>query len=164
MIAICSDTHSRHDHELEGAMLEAVTEAELVIHAGDFTSVAALEAFDQVCGDLAAVHGNADDRPVRQRLPTRRTVEADGVRIAVVHRPRGGETGLSSYGQAEDADIVVFGHTHQPTLRTTPNCVLCNPGSHAAPRGNRPGYATLVDGTVALRDMDGTVVDSTSIA
>ncbi|MFT4932116.1 MAG: putative phosphodiesterase, partial [Natronomonas sp.] len=40
---------------------------------------------------------------------------------------------------------------------------LLNPGSHATPRGGRPGYATLTptaDGlSGTLREPDGTVVD-----
>ncbi|MFW5896418.1 MAG: hypothetical protein ACOCUA_03445 [archaeon] len=45
--------------------------------------------------------------------------------------------------------------------------VLLNPGSHATPRGQRPGYATLVaseDGLAGtLREPDGTVVGRFSV-
>ncbi|MFC6719617.1 metallophosphoesterase [Natrialbaceae archaeon GCM10025810] len=155
MIAIFSDTHSVRGHELEGEAFAAAREADRVIHAGDFTSVAALEAFRGECGTLLAVHGNADDPAVADRLPTERVVEVPvgsddstdatdrTVRIAVTHRRDGGETGLAMFGRSRGADVVVFGHSHRPTVVETEDVLLLNPGSHAQPRGNRPGFAVL---------------------
>ena len=143
MIAIFSDTHSVSGHELEGAALRAAREADVVIHAGDFTSEAALEAFQEVCEVFFPVHGNADSAAVRERLPTARVVEAAGVRFGVTHRRDGGEMGLVMFGRSRDADIVVSGHSHRPRVVETEDVLLLNPGSHADPRGNRPGFAVL---------------------
>ncbi|WP_126663741.1 metallophosphoesterase [Haloterrigena salifodinae] len=170
MIAIFSDTHSGDGHELEGEALTAVREADTVIHAGDFTSEAALEAVQSECDLLYAVHGNADSAAVRERLPTARTVEAGGVRFAVTHRRDGGETGLAMFGRSRDADVVVFGHSHRPTVVETEETLLLNPGSHADPRGNRPGFAVLEeradgDGLEGeIREPDGTLVESFELA
>lgn len=168
MIAIFSDTHSTAGHELEGEALAAAREAEVVVHAGDFTSEAALEAFRDVCSRLYAVHGNADSLAVRERLPESRVVEHDGLRIALAHRREGGETGLAMFGRSHDADLVVSGHTHRPTVVETDECVLLNPGSHAQPRGNRPGFATLerTDGGFAgeIREPSGAFVESVAVA
>ena len=143
MIAIFSDTHSASGHELEGAALRAAREADVVIHAGDFTSEAALEAFQEECAVFFPVHGNADSAAVRERLPTARVVEACGVRFAVTHRRDGGGTGLAMFGRSRDADVVVSGHSHRPTVVETEDVLLLNPGSHADPRGNRPGFAVI---------------------
>ncbi|MDG5757852.1 metallophosphoesterase [Natronococcus sp. A-GB1] len=168
MIAIFSDTHSSDGHELEGKALEAARNAETVIHAGDFTSTAALEAFRAECDRLFAVHGNADSAAVRERLPTARTVEAEGVRFAVTHRREGGATGLAMFGRSRDADVVVSGHSHRPTVVETDDIVLLNPGSHVQPRGNRPGFAVLErDGdelSGEIREPDGTVLETVSVA
>lgn len=164
MIAIFSDTHSQRGHELEGAALEAARAADAVIHAGDFTTEAALDAFHEECATVFAVHGNVDDPAVRDRLPTTRVVEAAGARFAVTHRSDSGETGLTMFGRSHDADVVVFGHSHRPTVIDAEDCLLLNPGSHAQPRGNRPGFATLepagngLDGEI--REPDGTVVET----
>ncbi len=164
MIAIFSDTHSSDGHELEGAALTAAREADVVVHAGDFTAEAALEAFREECDRLFAVHGNADDAAVTERLPTGRVVEAGGARIAVTHRRDGGETGLAMFGRSRGADLVVFGHSHRPTVVETEDIVLLNPGSHAEPRGNRPGFAVLEerDGGLEgeIREPDGTVLEA----
>ncbi|ELY78882.1 metallophosphoesterase [Natrinema gari] len=168
MIAIFSDTHSSRGHELEGDALTAAREADTVIHAGDFTTEAALEAFRTECDRLYAVHGNADNGVVRDRLPTARVVEAGGVRFAVTHRRDGGETGLAMFGRSRGADVVVFGHSHRPTVVESDTVQLLNPGSHADPRGNRPGFAVLEerpDGGLAgeIRDPDGTVIETVRI-
>lgn len=163
MIAIFSDTHSSHGHELRGAALRAAQEAAAVVHAGDFTSEAALEAFQAETAALYAVSGNADDAAVTTRLPTERTIEVLGITLAVRHRPRGGEAGLALFGREREAQLVVFGHTHRPTVVDCEDVVLCNPGSHAQPRGNRPGFAVLerdgetVRGTI--REPDGTTIE-----
>lgn len=66
------------------------------------------------------------------------------------------------FGRSRDADVVISGHTHRPTLVETDDVVLLNPGSHAQPRGNRPGYATLSRTEdrlrATLRERDGTTV------
>jgi putative phosphoesterase len=164
VLAVLSDTHGSDDHRLTGRTLEAVRAADLVVHAGDFTTPAALDAHRAVAADLLAVHGNADDSAVRDRLPAARTVEALGCRLAVTHRRDGGATGLAMFGRSRAADVVVSGHTHRPSVTDAGDVVLLNPGSHAQPRGNRPAHAELrrEDGAVAgeLREPDGTLLAS----
>lgn len=163
MLAVVSDTHSTSGHELSGRTLEAVREAERLIHAGDFTTVPALEAFDEEAARLDAVFGNVDDGAVRDRLPEARTVEWEGLRIAVTHRRDGGATGLAMFGRERGADLVISGHSHRPSIARADDLVLLNPGSHAQPRGNRPGHAELeaVEEGVRcrLRQPDGTLLD-----
>lgn len=163
MIVVCSDTHGRDGHRLADQVAEDVADAELVIHAGDFVTEAALAAFEDAAEELVAVHGNVDEDAVRDRLPTERTLTIDDVRIAIVHTVDGGAAGLATFGRAHDADLVVFGHSHRPGYEWTGELGLLNPGSHAEPRQFRPGYATLeIDGGVvsgALREPDGGTVE-----
>jgi putative phosphoesterase len=170
MLVVLSDTHRREGHGLTDHLVDAVADADRVVHAGDFTTPATLAALREVAPRVDAVHGNADDPAVRERLPARRTLTYGGVRIAVTHRADGGRTGLAMVGKEAGADLVVSGHTHRPTV-VDGDPVLLNPGSHVDPRGNRPGYARLeprgdgesddatgvLDG--ALCEPDGTVVE-----
>jgi putative phosphoesterase len=167
VLVLLSDTHGTDGHRLEGRTREAVDGADLVIHAGDFTTASALDAHREAAGDLLAVHGNADDRAVRQRLPAARTVEALGLRVAVTHTRDGGATGLAMFGRSRAADVVVSGHSHRPSVTEADDLLLVNPGSHAQPRGNRPAHAELErsDGGVVgrLRQPDGTVFETFGI-
>lgn len=163
MLVVVSDTHSEDGHALRGRALDAVENADRVVHAGDFTSEAALNAFHDVSDRLLAVHGNADDDAVADRLPDARTFEYAGVRVAVTHRRRGGTTGLSLFGRQRGADLVVFGHTHRSTVVDAGAVTLLNPGSHADPRGAAAAYAELLPaerGGVSgrVRGVDGTVL------
>jgi putative phosphoesterase len=153
MLVLLSDTHGTDDHRLTGRTLEAVREADLVAHAGDFTTEAVLSAFRDLTGRFDAVHGNADRPAVSDRLPTALTFEYGGVRFAMTHRRRGGDTGLVMFGRERNANVVVHGHTHRPRFDDSGAVALLNPGSHADPRGNRPAHAELepTDGGLAGR-------------
>lgn len=167
VIAVLSDTHRTDGRGLAGRAREAVAAADRVLHAGDFTTPAVLDDFRALDARLDAVHGNADEPAVRDRLPAARTVDATGVRIALAHRRRGGETGLVMFGRERGADLVVSGHTHRPRLREGDGPAaptLLDPGSHADPRGGPATHAELRpegDGlAVTIRRRDGSVVSS----
>lgn len=167
MLTVVSDTHSTEGHALTGRTLEAVREAERVIHAGDFTTTAALDAFQEESARLDAVHGNADDAAVRDRLPEARSLDWGGLRITVTHKRNGGATGLAMFGRERGADLVISGHSHRPGVTRAGSLTLLNPGSHAQPRGNQPGHAELeetengVHGS--LRRPDGDVLEEFSL-
>ncbi|MEF8856524.1 MAG: metallophosphoesterase [Haloplanus sp.] len=144
MLVVCSDTHGTDDACLTGRTREAVAAADRVVHAGDFTTAAVLDAFRDRAAHLVAVHGNADTAAVQERLPPAATTTYAGVTIAVTHTERGGATALSLFGRQRGADLVVSGHTHRPTVETPEaGPTLLNPGSHADPRGHRAAHAEL---------------------
>jgi putative phosphoesterase len=113
------------------------------VHTGDFvslTTLAELEAYAPV----AAVHGNVDEADLRAVLPERRVVEAEGVRIGLVHDP--GPAG----GRHErlldwfpDCDVVAYGHTHLPELERVAGVWIVNPGSPTE-RRRAPGHTMTV--------------------
>ncbi|PSP77331.1 YfcE family phosphodiesterase [Halobacteriales archaeon QS_1_68_20] len=167
MLVVLSDTHRESGHGLSGPAFDAVRSADRVVHAGDFTAPAVVDALAEEAARLDAVHGNADDPAVRERLPDARVLDYGGVTVTVTHRRDGGTTGLSLFGRSRDADLVVSGHTHRPTVVGAGDVVLLNPGSHADPRGNRPAFAELepTDGGLRgrLRDVDGTTFERFSV-
>lgn len=156
MLTVVSDTHATENHRLEGRTLEAVREADLVVHAGDFHRESVLDDFYEEAETLRAVYGNNDDSAIRDRLPTERVVEYAGLRFAVSHTQRGGATALTLFGRERDADAVIFGHSHQPTIDKSGPIPLLNPGSYAQPRGNRPAHAEL-EPAVDTDEPDGTL-------
>ncbi|MFC7082016.1 metallophosphoesterase [Halorussus caseinilyticus] len=171
MITVLSDTHSRSGHELTGRAREAVKEAEVVVHAGDFTNETVLDAFESVADRLEGVYGNNATPGVRDRLPPERTFEVEGVRFVLTHGDDRSATGLSLLGRQQAADVVVFGHSHRHAASAGDDVLLLNPGSHAQPRGGVPTHAELrpVEGdgpTLAgeIRHRDGSVLETFEVA
>lgn len=168
MLVVVSDSHRESGHGLAGRTLEAVDAADVVAHAGDFVTPAALDAFQDVADRLHAVRGNADRPAVRERLPPALSFSYAGVDVAMTHRQDGGAMGLELFGRERDADLVVSGHTHRPTVATAETVTLLNPGSHADPRGNRPGHAELEAIEDGLRgrlvDTEGVVAETFAVA
>jgi putative phosphoesterase len=175
VIAVVSDTHGNSEHRLEGHTATAAREADLAIHAGDFTTESVFAAFERETADLRAVYGNNDAEALTERLPAMRVIDLasegfDGrVRIALCHGHEHSETALSLLGRQSNAALVVSGHSHQPGVIEAGDLTLLNPGSHADPRWNRPAYAEL-DATEAggldgrLREPDGTVFETFTIS
>ena len=145
VLAVLSDTHGRDDPRLEGRTAEAVDEADLVVHAGDFATAEVLEAFEARC-ELRGVYGNNDPPAVRDRLPAERVLEWAGLRIAVAHGHDHTETALTMFGRQSNADLLMVGHSHDPGFRAGASdraVPVLNPGSHADPRWYRPAHAEL---------------------
>ncbi|ESS11243.1 MAG: phosphoesterase, MJ0936 family [uncultured archaeon A07HR60] len=143
MLVLISDTHGSDTHRLEGRTLQAVRDAEVVVHAGDFCEPAVLTAFEQASKSFLGVYGNNDGDVIRSRLPESRVVEYGNTRLAVCHTRRGGRQELSLFGRQENADAVVYGHSHRPGIDEDGPIPLVNPGSHAQSRGHGLAHAEL---------------------
>jgi putative phosphoesterase len=167
MLVVCSDTHAREGHRLSPHLLEAVHDADQVLHCGDLVTAAVLDAFEAETDAFAAVAGNNDTPAVRERIPRTRVVEWEGVRLAMAHGHEHTRTSLALFGRQSNADLVLVGHSHRPAFERLGEVPVLNPGSHADPRWHRPGYAALrrEDGALVgeLREPDGTHIESVSV-
>ena len=130
-IAIISDTHlPKGLRRLPDACVERLAEADLVIHAGDFIRTSVLREL-QAYTRLTAVHGNVDEYEVRADLAPTAVLDADGVKIAVIHDAGPAHQRLQRLRHRfPDASAVVFGHSHQPLHETAADGFqIFNPGS-----------------------------------
>jgi putative phosphoesterase len=157
LLAIISDTHlPRGPRALPAACVERLEAADLILHAGDFSSLSVLLALETL-GPVVAVRGNMDDHELRRRLPDTRVVEADGARLAMVHDAGPAAGRLDRLRRRfPGMDAVVFGHSHLPELDRAPGgrggrFQIFNPGSpterRRAPR-HTMGMARAQDGRV----------------
>ena len=133
LIAVISDTHMpRGERRLPRECVERIEAADLLVHAGDFTTLAVVHELEAIGPPLVGVHGNVDSAELRRLLPAERIVEAEGARIAVVHDagPRRGRLERMRARFGERADAVVFGHSHLPLHeRAADGFQIFNPGS-----------------------------------
>lgn len=158
MFVVLSDTHGRDDTRLEGRAREAVDQADVVLHCGDFVTESVLDGFYETTDEFYGVYGNVDEPAVQDRLPRARTLAFDGGTIAMRHKPES-DTAIAMFGREREADLVVHGHTHTPRVSDAGDLVIVNPGSHADPRGNPAAHAELtpndsggLDGELWTRD------------
>jgi putative phosphoesterase len=131
-ILVVSDTHiPDFAKTIPEALVPALKQADLILHAGDVTSVAVL---DQLAGyvTVRAVIGNGD--PVDQMVGWGATptleLTIEGVQIAMIHDsgPREGRE-RRMRRRFPDARVVVFGHSHIPWNADVDGQLLFNPGS-----------------------------------
>ena len=155
-VAIISDTHlPRGSRRIPAACLGRLVAADLIVHAGDFSTIAAYEELLSLGPPLAGVHGNVDDEALRERLPEERTVEAGGARIGVVHDAGPARGRLARLRRRfPDADAVVFGHSHIPLHEAGHAFQIFNPGSpterRRSPR-HTMGVATVEGDQIRFR-------------
>src|SRR5512145_2542527 len=114
-LIVLSDTHLKTG-EIPGQLQSLLENCDLIIHAGDFSTVKAYQAFN-ASGKLKAVDGNDDSLELKQLLPERLKFEVEGVKIGVVHE--GGlsvmDTTAQGYLAKEmEVDVLIFGHLHRP--------------------------------------------------
>ncbi|WP_328952851.1 metallophosphoesterase [Kitasatospora purpeofusca] len=131
-LLLTSDTHlPTRARALPAPLLDALDEADVVFHAGDWVDTATLDLFRSRSERLVAVHGNNDGAALREQLPEIARVRLQDVRFAVVH-----ETGPARDREQRcearfpDTDVLVFGHSHIPWDSLAPGGLrLLNPGS-----------------------------------
>ena len=149
LIAIVSDTHiPRGRRTLPPACVERLRAADLVLHAGDLTSVAFLEELHALGPPVEAVVGNVDEPALHELLPVERVVDVGEARIGMVH------VGGAAAGRPErlvarfpGCAAVVYGHSHLPEVTLHRGVWILNPGSPTERR--RAPFPSLIELTVA---------------
>jgi uncharacterized protein len=131
LIAVIADTHMPSGvRRLPAGCVERLADADLILHAGDFTGAEVLDELSAFGPPVEAVHGNMDDLDLLDRLPERRTVAVGDVTIGMVHDSGPSRGRLERLRTAfPDADAVVFAHSHMPLHERADDFQIFNPGS-----------------------------------
>jgi putative phosphoesterase len=154
-LLLLADTHvPARAKRLPDAVLRAVDDADIVVHAGDWVDVATLDLLQSRSRVLHGVHGNNDGADLRVRLPEAARFAVEGLQVAVIH-----ETGAATRREERmDAafpgiDLLVFGHSHIPWDSATRRGMrLLNPGSPTDRR--RQPACTIMLLTIDHREID----------
>ena len=153
LIGLISDTHiPDRAKEIPKKVLEAFSDVDLILHAGDLTSINVIDELSEIAPVLA-IQGNMD-RATGIILPATETIEIEGLTVGIAHGevyPRGDTQQLVYIAKELGADILVTGHSHQPKIEQTDGVLLLNPGSPVVPR--------LADRTVMLLEINNKEVD-----
>ena len=123
-VGLISDTHGL----LRPEALQALRGSRYIVHAGDIGDPAILEALARLA-PVTAVRGNNDSASWAAKLSGTAVLEADGVRIYVLHDLKALDVDPASEG----FHAVVAGHSHKPVEQRRDGVLYVNPGS-AGPR------------------------------
>ena len=142
---VFSDSHGDVDHMIRAVRLENPAMC-FFLGDGEYDLTRLQRRFPSL--PVNAVRGNCD---LRSTLPRALTCAAGGVRIFATHGHLFGVKHDPIYRElceaalAENADVVLFGHTHEPFRDRTMGMELLNPGSIGPT--TRPSYGLiLLDG------------------
>jgi uncharacterized protein len=134
-IILLSDTHYRKDR-LGLEIIEIIKEYDHIIHAGDFINENILDELERT-GRFTGVAGNNDSWDIHERLGERKILEIEGIRLGICHgdglRMNAFENAKRAF-ETNEADIVIFGHSHYPFLKKENGVLYVNPGSVSLPR------------------------------
>ncbi|NPA79504.1 MAG: metallophosphoesterase [Thermotogae bacterium] len=133
-VLVLSDTHIPHRaRSLPQEFYERVDEVELIIHAGDFTTLSVLRELESFKPTLG-VCGNMDDADIWSVLPELRVETLEGVKVGIYHgvgSPLGLEKRVREKFKREGLEVhlIIFGHSHRWFYGEVDGVHMLNPGS-----------------------------------
>lgn len=153
---LVSDTHGL----FEPRLAELFAGCERLLHAGDVVGARVLEALAALA-PVDVVRGNNDVGPEGERLPSHVVVPVGDLSVLVLHEL--GKPGrpvmparrlIDSLG----VNIVVYGHSHQPSVEVRGGVLYVNPGSSGPRRFRLPRSAGILEvegrtARVEIRDL-----------
>lgn len=142
-VLIVSDTHHRNENYLK--VLERVAPVDMLIHCGDIEGSEYLIAEGAGC-PVQMVMGNND---FFSDLPREKEFLIGRYKVWLTHGHHycvsmSNET-IKKEARARGADIVMYGHSHRPSVDIESDLIAVNPGSLTYPRqeGKRPSYIIM---------------------
>ena len=124
---------------------EAVAEADIAVHCGDFTRMGVVDGMRRTAKMAVVVHGNTDPVDIRRTIPYVEVFECEGKRVGVTHPAWGGppiEPRELLRDFLEPVDAILFGHLHETVNEWLDGVLFVNPGQ---------GYSSFaVPATIAV--------------
>lgn len=117
-VGILSDTHGL----LRQEVIDILKDCDYVIHAGDLDTEEVLDTLKELA-PVCAVRGNNDRGQWAEKLEQIARAEVCDIRFSVVHDRK------DLLQVPEEADIVIFGHSHKYYCERIDDVLWLNPGS-----------------------------------
>jgi putative phosphoesterase len=130
-ICVISDTHTDSIDNLPRQVIDELSGADMIIHAGDFTGKRLVDALRKI-GPFRGIYGNIDGPEIRKELPAIDIIQAEDFMIGVNHPAEGGspltlEQRLRPKFPA--AQAIIHGHSHRTKNDFRDGVLWFNPGS-----------------------------------
>ncbi|MEM3597008.1 MAG: metallophosphoesterase family protein [Candidatus Bathyarchaeia archaeon] len=135
IVGLISDTHIPvRARSIPKRVLEIFEKADFIVHAGDLVDMSVLDELEQLAPVLA-VYGNMDGPEVRGKLPKINFFKIFEWKIGVMHDP-GALFGMSKMREVvkqNGFNVLVYGHTHNSSIKWEGELLFINPGSPTNP-------------------------------
>ena len=135
VIGLISDTHGL----LRPEALRALDGSDLIVHAGDVGKPEILDAL-KLLAPVVAVRGNIDRGGWATALPMTTTVAVGLAAVYILHNLQ-----QLDLDPAASFQVVVSGHSHQPSRTERGGVLYLNPGSAGPRRFQLPVTVARVD-------------------
>lgn len=139
-IGIISDTHISKDlYKIDELLNKHLKNSDLIIHAGDFKNSKVIDIIEKQ-KKFIGVFGNNDGDQIKERVKEKEIITIMGYKIGIYHGHGNAKTTIDrAYEMFIDnkVDIIIFGHSHQPVIRTMNKILMLNPGSPTSKRKDR---------------------------
>lgn len=127
-IGIISDTHTKVDLAKDAIEMLIESGAEFIIHAGDIVESEILEFLKNSSVSYIAVYGNNDAHLAEFHTSYNLVQEPhyfklQDIKFKLMHLP---------FYMAPDANVIIFGHTHEFEVDFKGNTLFLNPGEVCA--------------------------------
>lgn len=142
-VLVVSDTHKKHRALKE--IIKCAGAIDLMIHLGDSEGYEDYIAGMVGC-PLEIVAGNND---FFSDLEREKELQIGKYHVLITHGHyyyvSMGVEDIRKEAEGRGMDVVMFGHTHRPLLKSAKGVVALNPGSASYPRqeGHKPSYALM---------------------
>jgi uncharacterized protein len=141
-VGLISDTHDLVRPEA----VRALGAVDRILHAGDICSPGVLAELAAIA-PVTAVRGNNDRGSWAEAIPVTRKIVIGTVPILMIHNI----DELDCDPAVTGCDVVVYGHSHRPSIERRGGVLFVNPGSAGPRRFSLPvsvGVLEIADGII----------------
>ncbi len=147
-IGIISDTHNL----LRPEAIKVLVGSDIILHAGDIGSIDIIEQLKKIA-PVHAIRGNIDKSPWSHSFPNTDVVKISGKYLYVLHNIND----LDLDPVAAGFDIVISGHSHEPSIKKNNGVLYINPGSAGPRRFKLP--VTIAELTIDNDDIKAEIIE-----
>ncbi|HLB54774.1 MAG TPA: metallophosphoesterase family protein [Gemmatimonadales bacterium] len=141
-LGIISDTHNL----LRPEVFEVFRGVDRILHAGDIGELDILSGLEAIA-PVVAVWGNTDGFEMRARVPEVVEARIEGFDFLLIHGHQLGAPNPETLNRAyPKAEVIVYGHTHEPLLTVVDEVVtVMNPGGAGPFRFGLPASVGIME-------------------
>lgn len=147
-VGIISDTHGL----LRQEALDALQGSDYIVHGGDIGKQSVIDRLQEIA-PVTAVRGNVDNGELAARYPHDSVLTIGQTSIYAIHIL----ADMTIDPAAAGYQVVVYGHSHKPSIETRNGVLYLNPGSAGPGRFSLP--VTVIRLTIQESEINAELVD-----